>query len=263
MLLADDLGVLRGDGLFESLLVLDGQAQALDEHVARMRRSALVMDLAVPSPHDWRRIIEAAVAAWPKGREMAVRLVATRGTERDGPTWYALADPVGSSVIARRRDGVSVIGLQGGLDPALADRAPWLLMGIKSLSYAVNMAARRWAHTQHAEDAILLGPGDLVLEATTSAVVIVQGRTILSPPVSLGILPSITVARLFAGGNTRGWEVGYERLTMEDLHSADGVWLLSSIVQAARVHTLDGKELTDRHLDDDIHELLTSPPTNR
>jgi 4-amino-4-deoxychorismate lyase len=172
---------------------------------------------------------------------MAVRLVATRGTERDGPTWYALADPVDSSIISRRRDGVSAIGLKRGIDPALADQTPWLLMGTKSLSYAVNMAARRWAHTQRAEDAILLGPGDLVLEATTSAVVIAKGRTILSPPASLGILPSITVARLFAAGNTRGWKVGHERLTMEDLYSADGVWLLSSIVQAARVHTLDGR----------------------
>jgi 4-amino-4-deoxychorismate lyase len=123
-LFADDLGVLRGDGLFKSLLVVDGRAQALSEHVSRMQRSAQVMDLAVPSLPDWRRSIEAAVAVWPKGREMAVRLVATRGTERGGPTWYALADPVDPAIIARRRDGVSVIGVPRGLDPALADRAP-------------------------------------------------------------------------------------------------------------------------------------------
>jgi 4-amino-4-deoxychorismate lyase len=135
-------------------------------------------------------------------------------------------------------------------------------MGAKSLSYAVNMAARRWAHTQHAEDAILLGPGDLVLEATTSAVVIARGTTLLSPPASLGILPSITVARLFTAGDAQGWEVGYERLTVEDLHRADGVWLLSSIVQATRVHTLDGKELPDRHLHDEIYALLTAPTPN-
>lgn len=31
----DDLGVLRGDGLFESRLVVDGQSQLLDEHLTR------------------------------------------------------------------------------------------------------------------------------------------------------------------------------------------------------------------------------------
>ncbi len=42
---ADDAGVLRGDGLFESLLAADGEPQLLEEHLARMARSAKMMDL--------------------------------------------------------------------------------------------------------------------------------------------------------------------------------------------------------------------------
>jgi 4-amino-4-deoxychorismate lyase len=102
-------------------------------------------------------------------------------------------------------------------------------MGAKSLSYAVNMAAQRWARAHHADDAIFAAAGGLVREATTSAVVIARGQQLLSPPVSLGILPSITVGRLFACAAAAGWETGFDRLTVDDLRRADGVWLLSSV----------------------------------
>ncbi len=249
---ADDPGVLRGDGLFESLLVADGEPQLLTEHLARMERSATIMDLPLPPAGQWRRqwqrCIHAAVQAWTGGPEMAVRLIVTRGTHATGLTSYLLAEPVSPTALAQRRDGISALTLERGLDPGLADHAPWLLMGDKVLSYAVNMAAQRWAQAHHADDAIFVTDGDLVLDASTSAVVIARGRQLLSPPVSLGILPSITVGRLFAAAADAGWATGYDRLTVDDLHQADGVWLLSSVRLAARVHTLDGVPLPDTGL---------------
>lgn len=255
LLRADDLGVLRGDGLFESLLVVDGQPQLLDAHLARMKRSAAVMDLPFPPAGEWRRSVDAAARAWTGGPEMAVRLVLTRGTEPGGVTWYVLADPVSPVTLARRREGVSVVSLERGLDPGLAGHAPWLLMGAKSLSYAVNTAAQRWARAHHADDVIFVAAGGIVLEGTTTAVLIARGRKLLSPPVSLGILPSITLGRLFGSAATAGWETGFERLTVDDLRSADGVWLLSSILRVARVHTLDGTALTDTALHGQVSEL--------
>ncbi len=252
---ADDLGVLRGDGLFESLLVADCEPQLLEEHLARMERSAAMLDLPLPPAGQWRRCIHAAVQAWTGGPEMAVRLIVTRGTHATGLTSYLLAEPVSPTALAQRRDGVSALTLERGLDPALAGHAPWLLMGAKVLSYAVNTAAQRWAQAHHADDAIFLTDGDLVLEGSTSAVVIARGRQLLSPPVSLGILPSITVGRLFAAAADTGFQTGYDRLTVDDLHQADGVWLLSSVRLAARVHTLDGVPLPDTGLHAQISEL--------
>lgn len=252
---ADDLGVLRGDGLFESLLVADGEPQLFEEHLARMARSAALLDLPLPPAGQWRQCINTAVQAWTGGPEMAVRLILTRGTRTTGMTSYLLAEPVGPTVLAQRTDGVSAVTLERGLDPALAEHAPWLLMGAKVLSYAVNTAAQRWAQAHHADDAIFLAAGDLVLEGSTSAVVIARGRQLLSPPVSLGILPSITVGRLFAAAADAGFQPGYDRLTVDDLHQADGVWLLSSVRLAARVHTLDGVPLPDTGLHAQISEL--------
>ena len=55
-----------------------------------------------------------------------------------------------------------------------------------------------------------------------------------------------------------GWEVSFERLTDADLYDADGVWLLSSILKVARLHTLNGTPLPDLH--DQICRLIGSIP---
>jgi 4-amino-4-deoxychorismate lyase len=260
VLRADDLGVLRGDGVFETLLVVAGRPDLLEEHLTRLERSAMMLDLVLPSAERWRRSVDAAIEAWRGGLEMVVRLVVTCGTEHDqNVTSYVLADPVNSVVLAQRLHGIGVLSLERGLDPELTKRAPWLLMGAKSLSYAVNMAAQRWARAHHADDALFVAPDGQVLEAATSAVLTVRGHTLRSPPVSLGILPSIALARLFSSAEEAGWEVSFEPVTIDDLHHADGVWCVSSVRGAVRVHTLDGTTLVDSGLSGQISRFARPP----
>ena len=59
----------------------------------------------------------------------------------------------------------------------------------------------------------------------------------------LGILAGVTVRRLFAGAGGHGFGTEVRRGTVDDLHAADGVWLVSSIRLAAAVTALDGKPL--------------------
>jgi len=253
---ADDLGLLRGDGIFEAFLVVDGRPDLLDAHLARMEESAGRMGLPLPPPDFWRRAVDAATTAWRGGPEMAVRLVVTRGPEQSGRiTCYLLADPVNPVALTQRRHGLSVITLDRGVDPGAAERAPWLLMGAKTLSYAVNTAAQRWARAHGVDDVVFVSPNGTVLEGPTSAVVVARDRRLLTPPPSLGILPSITVGRIFAAGPAAGWPVEHALLSVEDLHRAEGVWLVSSIRLVASVHTLDGTPLADNTLHDEIAAL--------
>ncbi len=104
------------------------------------------------------------------------------------------------------------------------------------------MAAKRWAVSQGADDAIFVGTDGVVWEGGTSAVVVAFGRSLASPPPSVGILDSISVARLFAVAAGAGWEVERRDLAVDDLLVADGVWLSSSL-RFVRVHTVDGKGL--------------------
>jgi len=261
LLRADDLGVTRGDGVFETTLVVDGVPRDRAEHLARMAVSARLTALDLPEPAEWDRAIDALVGAWTGGekvpREMVLRLIATRGPEGGRPTCFAMAGSVPTAVARQRVDGVRVLLLDRGFSGPAAAAAPWLLAGAKTLSYAVNMAALRFAAAHEAEDVIFVGSDGVVLEAPTATVVIARGRTLLSPPLP-GVLPGITAARLFEAARIAGWEVSRDPLRPADLHSADGVWLASSVRLLARVQAIDGAVRGDAGLTGELLTLLAA-----
>lgn len=238
------MGVLRGDGVFERFLVNSGQPRHLEDHLGRLARSAGSIGLVLPSPVAWREAVAAGIGAWLGGQEWEMRLVCTRGPEEGGPpTAYVLGQELSSRLLLHRADGIAVVTISRGLPSGLVEEAPWLLLGVKTLSYAVNLAATRWAASRGADDAIFVGTDGVVWEAGMSAVVACFGRTrLVSPPASVGVLESISVAHLFQAAEASGWEVAREDLSVDDLFAADGLWLCSSL-RFTRVHTLDGKGL--------------------
>lgn len=243
----DDLGLMRGDGVFETVLVTDGKARELGPHLDRLERSAAMLDLPTPDRAAWERAVRLVIENWSGSSEMALKLVYTRGREGvdASPTGFAFGFEVDPKIRRAREEGVAVITLDRGIDAGLAERAPWLLLGAKSLSYGINMAAVREAQRRGASDAIFVTGDGAVLEGPTSTVVIAKDRTLYTPPASIGILPGTTQAGLFRGAERAGWNVKVEPVRVADLLAADGVFLASSVRKITRVHTLDGKALAD------------------
>ncbi|NKY84164.1 aminodeoxychorismate lyase [Nocardia veterana] len=271
LLFADDIGALRGDGVFETVLVRDGKASALELHLARLRRSAQALDLPDPDVAQWRTAVETAAKEWGSEREGVLRMIVTRGREGaeskrvgsgelSGPTpdltGYVLVSPVAERVSKARAEGVSVITLARGISTELATNAPWLLLGAKTLSYATNMAALRFAARMDADDVIFTSTEHRVLEGPRSTVVIQRDKQLLTPPARDGVLPGITQRALFAEAEKAGWECRYKSLFTADLVTADSVWLLSSITLAARVATLDGLRMSAPDCAEEIVELV-------
>jgi 4-amino-4-deoxychorismate lyase len=243
----DDLGLMRGDGIFETVLVVDGKPRELGPHLDRLARSASMLELAPPDRAAWERCVQVVLSAWQEPGEMALKLVYTRGPEfGDGaPTGFAMGLAIAEKTLRNRITGVGAVTLDRGYDPEIVARAPWLLLGAKSLSYAVNMAALRYAEAQDAEEAIFLAADGSVLEGPTSNVIIAQGRTLRTTPPSSGILRGTTQGALFRAAEQAGWVTKVEPLTLPELRSADGLFLASSVRKITRVHTLDGMRLPD------------------
>ncbi|MCA1655202.1 MAG: aminodeoxychorismate lyase [Pseudonocardiaceae bacterium] len=253
---ADDLGLMRGDGIFETILVVDGKARELGQHLDRLARSAAMLELPPPDRAQWERCVQVVLDNW-SGGEMALKLFYTRGPEfGDGrPTGYALGLPISTKVLAARATGVAAVTLERGYEPSVVARAPWLLLGAKTLSYAVNMAAIRHAESVGAAEAIFVAADGSVLEGPTSSVVVASGRTLRTTPPSSGILPGTTQAALFRAAERAGWATKVEPLTVPDLREADAVCMASSVRKITRVHTLDGTPLADSAA---LHEELTA-----
>lgn len=263
LLYADDIGILRGDGVFESVLVRDGRACAIELHLARLRRSAEAVNLPEPDLGLWRSAVDIAVQAWGSGSEGKLRMVLTRGRDSDddaGPppdvTAFVLVSPVPQRSLAARDKGVPVVTLARGTSTERDADPPWLLRSVKSLSYAVNMAALRYAASKQAQDVIFTSIEKRVLEGARSSVVIQRDRQLITPPVRNGVLPGITTHILFAEATRAGWNCRYEPFFVADLITADSVWLLSSVTLTARVSLLDGLRMSPPDCAGEIVDLV-------
>jgi 4-amino-4-deoxychorismate lyase len=255
----DDLGVLRGEGVFETTLVVDGVPRDLDEHLERLGMSARMTNVAAPPAESWRPGIDALVQAWTGDRQMVLRLVVTRGPERSpAPVAFLLGGPLPAASRRQRTAGVRVLTLDRGFSAKSANAAPWLLAGAKTLSYAVNMAALRYAAAHDADDVIFIGTDGEVLEAPTATVVIAVGGSLVTPELD-GILDGITVRRLFRAADVAGWRTRRERLPVDQIRSADGVWLVSSARLLAPVVAIDGAPRDDGGLTGKLADLLETP----
>lgn len=274
-----DQGITRGDGVFESALYKGGVVRKLDAHLARMAVSAASCDLSLPTEEAWRAAIATAVDAYGAGRaagtgsadapgskdaqdndEAVLKLVATRGTEGapHGTAWVTVA-PAPALGRRQRAAGVAVLLLDRGYDSTVAERAPWLLMGAKTLSYAVNMAALRHARKLGADDVIFVSSDGRVLEGPTSTVLLAvregDRKRLITPMLETGILPGTTQGAIFTAAEAAGWDLGYGPLEPQHLIQADAVWLVSSVRLLAPVNSLDGVELSR---DAELHAELTA-----
>lgn len=280
-IVATDQGLTRGDGIFESLLAVNGVPRKLTAHLERLAGSAKAMDLHIPDAGAWQAAIAHAISAWRgshtagqaaddaghgaggaaarqaeagqhEPQQCTVRLTATRGPEgaTTATAWVAVS-AVSPALAEQRKNGLAVLLLERGYDSDAAARAPWLLLGAKTLSYAVNMAALRHARSQGADDVIFTSRDGLVLEGPTSSVLLahvsddsgVPVKRLITPHLDTGILPGTTQGALFAAARDAGWELGYGPVTPGDLLDADAAWLISSIRLLAPVNTVDGQEI--------------------
>ncbi|MEV4823641.1 aminotransferase class IV [Micromonospora sp. NPDC049274] len=256
----DDRGVLHGDGLFESMHLRQRRPWLRDEHLARLTASAAAIDLPLPPTAALTELLDAICADWPARVEGALRLVCTRGPEAGEPTVYATLSEVPAAARRARRDGISVATLPLGVPATARAELTWLPAGIKSTSYAVNSAARRWARGNGVDDVLWVSSDGYALEGPTANVVWLTGDTLGTvPAATTGILPGTTVAWLLAHADELGLSAAERMITPAELHAADGVWFASSVRGLTEVHTLNGVRRDRCPRTPDLQTLLGFP----
>ncbi|MFN2556578.1 MAG: aminotransferase class IV [Nitriliruptorales bacterium] len=209
-----DNGFLRGDAVFEAVLVRRGRTHALEAHLARLRRSAKAMGIRLPV---LRQVVADLLAAWGE-RDGALKLIVTR----DGTVRGILHRPGWPDSIA--------------LEPI---EIPWAsaLTGVKTLSYAVNSWASRQARIAHSDDALITSDG-VVLEVPTAAFAWVREGMIHAPDwTQLPILDSITLSEL---RKVVDLKLGVYRL--EEVLTAEEAFVLSATRPVLPVHAIGDLE---------------------
>jgi 4-amino-4-deoxychorismate lyase len=245
VLAADDAGLARGQAAFETLRVYGGRAFGLDEHLDRLRASALRMEL----PDVPKRALEdlAQLCLDASGlRDAALRFYWTGG--RDGAreaTALATVTPIPDDLEQLRARGIRVVSLDLGVDHAARARSPWLLGGVKSTSYAVHVAALAEARRRGADDAVLLASDGTVLEGATSNIWWSTGDRIRTPGLGLGILAGVTRSHLLQLGRGLGYTMEEGGWPLDDVLAATEIFLSSSVREVVGAISVDGRMVAD------------------
>jgi 4-amino-4-deoxychorismate lyase len=245
---ADDLGLTRGDGIFDATRVVtypDGHSvvEHLDRHLLRLARSAQVVELPAPDVEGICALVAEALTVWSTPGEAALKIVHTRGLEHT-------ANPVATTLLTitesepGRRRPLAVASLARGYASDTFADAPWLLGGAKLLSYAVNTSARREAARRGADDALFVSSDGYALEAPTSSLLwVVDGAVRTTPTGATGILASVTVEILAEWAQAEGLAFEPALIRPGDLHSVTGAWLASAVRGVCPIAMLDGAAL--------------------
>ena len=239
-----DRSFLYGDSVYETIRAYGGVPFALGEHLARLYNSMRRLRI---TPNVERDTIEARIEgtlAAAKVRDAYIRVIVSRGNGEEFGLASSLDNPGPVFVLVKAykapprewyEQGISTmipvvrrVGKEA-LDPA-----------IKSGNYLNSILAMLEAKEAGADDAILLNAAGMVTEATTSSLFAVIDGSVVTPPLSAGILDGITRRHLLAALREAGKPATELNLTEADLKRADELFITSTLKEVVPIRTLDG-----------------------
>jgi branched-chain amino acid aminotransferase len=240
MLSPGQLGLLAGWGVFSTVRVSQGAIFAWERHWARMAKDARLLNVALPFDpaqveQDLMRLVEA------NGHpECTMRVVAVRNS---GGFWQGPGTGRNTDLIALTADlnqwSESVrLGVQANARFAANE-----FSGAKILSWAQNLTWLERAHNEGFDECVLLNERGFVAECTSANIFAAVGATVATPPLSDGCLPGITREVLLECKTVGGIEVVERSLRLEDLHSADEVFITSTTRDLLPVSEIAGQKL--------------------
>ncbi|WP_129669430.1 aminotransferase class IV [Phytoactinopolyspora endophytica] len=234
-----DHGLTVGDGVFETMKVVDGVPFALQRHLDRLGRSAAGLGLPVPDYEMVRKAVGEVLADLGAPPLARMRITYTGGVA-----------PLGSG---RGDAAPTLIVACTPVDPypptTTVATVPWrrneraATKGLKSTSYAENVIALAHARERGASEAVFANTRDLLCEGTGSNIFVVVDGRLLTPPLESGCLAGIT------RGLVLEWTGAEEaELDFDVLDHAEEIFLTSSVRDVQAVHAVvhDGRrrELT-------------------
>ena len=253
---AFDRGFQLGDGVFETLRARGGRPTELDEHLARLCRSAAGLEIELGAGAETRiadgiaALLNAERLAGPDG-DASIRITVSRGAiaargllppEQVEPTIVIQAWPVLPPPEDHLRRGLHLVPSSVRRDPANP------LSSLKTTSRADYVFARVEARRAGADDALFLTVDGHLSEGTSANIFLVRNGPASQPELATPALDCAILA-----GTTRTWLLGWTAraglksvegwLVPDDLASAEEAFLCSSVAGVLPVTRFDGNPI--------------------
>ena len=219
-----DRGLLLADGVFETVLILHGCPQWLEEHHRRWQQGAELLGMDPPPACAVVRSLIQEALGRSGIRTGALRLNWSRGCAGRGIAIPALP-------AAPHRFWLQLSPHKPAFEPwrvivSATERrsATSLLSRCKTFNYGPAIQARRQAHQAGADDALLLSDAGELCCGTTANLLVRTPTGWCTPPLTSGCLPGIMRQRALDLGLARE-----QTIHPDDLLSCTGALLINSL----------------------------------
>jgi D-alanine transaminase len=235
-----DRGFLYADGAYELMPVYAGRPFRFSAHGERLTRS--LAGISMEDPHtrsEWHTLLGNLIER-NGGGDQYVYWQVTRGAQfgrshaplpKIPRTVFAFCAPLPLASPATLEHGQACV---------TAADTRWARCDLKSVSLLANVLLRQLSVDAGAAETLLLRNGELT-EASASAVHVVLGGEVLTPPNSQRILPGTTRGALeeLAARAAVPWRVS--TVTEAQLRGADEVWISAATREVQPVTSIDGQ----------------------
>lgn len=244
-------GFLYGDAIYEVWRTYEKTIFAFDEHWQRLEQSAKALYLKLPLDSERflteiRRTVEAFLVKNPSAVELYIRLQISRGAGAigldtafaDQSSYVILVQPLKEQPEKWWRSGMQ-LSVAKDLHRLHTDTVnpAW-----KTGNYLNNILCLREAQTRGADEVVMTNLAGEITEAAVSNLFFVRGQTLVTPPLSAGILAGITRRIVMEQAASRvGLEVREETVRVEDLNSFEECMITSTTKEIASVRSIDEK----------------------
>jgi len=232
-----DHGLIVGDGVFETVAVIDGQPFALTRHLERLSRSAAGLGIGRPDVG----LLRGAIASTMAGQELGFGRIRITVTSGAGP----LGSPRGSG------DLTHVVATESCERPPAVSTivtVPWArnergaLVGLKTTSYAENAKMVEYAHHHGADEAVMANTRGELCEGTGSNIMYVVDGRIFTPTLESGCLAGIT-RELALKWLAPELEIVEEDAPLRVLRTADEIMLVGTTRTIQAISRVDDRLL--------------------
>ena len=241
-----DRGFLYGDSVYEATRTFHKKPFRLNRHLERLFQSAQMISLSPTiSQSEIADAVMKTIEATPAAN-ITLRIVLTRGTNHSLGLDPELSGPNNLVIYAKEIAPNPEWWLTKGLSMIFA---PKLLNETGALpktgNYQENMLAYKKAKEAKADDALMINALGFVTEGTTSNAWIIKNGTVLTPPLSAGILEGLTRKTLFemSAEGKLGLPLIERNLTKKDVLEADEVFITSTTRNLVPITIIDGHKI--------------------
>jgi len=247
-ILTQNRAFLYGDGVFETLKIVNNKILFLEDHYFRLMASMRVVRMEIPMNFTMEFF-----------EEMVLNLVNKNGISdsararitvfrNDGGLYLPKSNDVSYLIHSTALDNASYILNTAEYEVDLYKDfyiTKQLLSSIKTTNKLINVTGSIFAHENGFDNCLLINDTKNVVEAIQGNLFMVQGKKLITPPISEGCLNGIMRKQILAlAKKMEGIEVAEEIISPFELQKADELFLTNVITGIQPITKYRKKQFT-------------------